>query len=235
MELRFAGHYDAPMGVLVVGDDASAVELLAASLMADGFVVAAGSVGTSLHQRLYRRDSDAIVFDLRRLSSDIVEAISELRARELWTPILVAVGSSERSELSRVLEAGADDYLAKPVPHGEIAARLRALIRRASVPRWAPLECGTVVLTPDAAEINVAGESVKLSPRERSLLQLLLRRRMQIVTRDEILADVFGYDFNPRTNLIDVQITRLRHKLASGGITIEAIRGQGFRLKPTNP
>jgi DNA-binding response OmpR family regulator len=223
------------MGVLVVGDEASAIERLAASLTADGFVVAASSVGTNLHQRLYRRDSDAIVFDLRRLYSDIVDSISELRAHGFWTPILVAVGTGDRDELSRVLDAGADDYLAKPVPHEEIAARLRALIRRASAPRWAPLECGAVVLTPDVAEINVAGESVKLSPRERSLLQLLLRRRMQIVSREEILADVFGYDFNPRTNLIDVQITRLRQKLASGGIMIEAIRGQGFRLKPTGP
>jgi DNA-binding response OmpR family regulator len=225
----------APMGVLVVGDDASALEQLADSLTADGFVVAASSLGMNLHQRLYRRDSDAIVFDLRRLYSEILESISGLRARGLWTPILIAVGSSERSELTQALDAGADDYLAKPVPHEDIAARLRALIRRASAPRWAPLECGAVVLTPDAAEINVAGEPVKLSPRERSLLQLLLRRRMQIVTREEILADVFGYDFKPRTNLIDVQITRLRHKLASGGITIETIRGQGFRLKPTSP
>jgi DNA-binding response OmpR family regulator len=223
------------MGVLVVGDDVSEVERLAVSLTADGFVVDPDLLGTNLRQRLYRRDSDAIVFDLRRLYDDIVEAISEVRARGLWTPILVAVDSQARDELSRVLDAGADDYLAKPIPTCDIAARLRALIRRASRPRWAPLECGSVVLTPDVAEINVAGESVKLSPRERSLLQLLLRRRMQIVSRKEILADVFGYDFNPGTNLIDVQIARLRHKLASGGITIEAVRGQGFRLKPSHP
>ena len=99
-----------------------------------------------------------------------------------------------------------------------------------AAPRWAQLACGKVVLPAEERHAIVDGRPVKLSPRERALLEILLRRRGQIVPREEILPAAFGYDFDPGTNLVDVHVAHLRGKLEGGGVSIESVRGVGYRL-----
>ena len=109
---------------------------------------------------------------------------------------------------------------------------MRALLRRAAAPRWAPLACADVRLDPATAGATVGERVVALSPRERALLELFLRRQGEVVGRLEILRDAFGYDFDPGTNVIDVHVAHLRRKLQPSAVKLETIRGMGFRLRP---
>jgi DNA-binding response OmpR family regulator len=129
------------------------------------------------------------------------------------------------------LDAGADDYLVKPFELAELIARLRALVRRSTTPRLASLQLGDLNVHADDPCVQIGARSVALSPREHALLQHLVRRAGQIAGRSEILSAVFGYSFDPGTNLIDVHVAHLRRKLAGANVQLETVRGQGFRLR----
>ncbi|MCA9682808.1 MAG: winged helix-turn-helix transcriptional regulator, partial [Myxococcales bacterium] len=105
-----------------------------------------------------------------------------------------------------------------------------ALIRRARAPRWAPLICGDLELLDNPRQVRVGERVVQLSPRERSLLEVLVRRQEEVVSRAEIFKLVFGYEFDPGTNVIDVHVAHLRKKLAGGGPQLRTVRGAGFML-----
>ena len=147
-----------------------------------------------------------------------------LRAAKVHVPILVLTARDAVEARVAALDRGADDYLVKPFAFAELVARIGALVRRAGGPRWAPT--GDVPITMrDDLVVEAGGKSVTLSPREHALLGCLLRRRGEVVTRAEILREAFGYDFDPRTNVIDVHLTHLRKKLASFPIALETVRG----------
>jgi DNA-binding response OmpR family regulator len=148
-------------------------------------------------------------------------------------PILVLTARDAIESRVTALDRGADDYLVKPFAFAELLARLRALLRRAAAPRWAPLACGEIALDPD--RLTVRGAAVALSPRERALFEVLLRRRDEVVPRAEILREVFGYAFDPGTNLIDVHVAHLRRKLPADAGKIETVRGVGYRFRPRTP
>jgi DNA-binding response OmpR family regulator len=171
-----------------------------------------------------------MVLDLGLPDMDGIEVLSRARADGLVLPILVLTARDAVESRVRALEAGADDYLVKPFAFAELLARLRALLRRAASPRWAPLACADLRLDPGTAGAHVGGREVPLSPRERSLLEFLLRRQGEIVGRAEILREVFGYDFDPGTNVIDVHLAHLRRKIDSSTVKLETVRGVGFRL-----
>jgi DNA-binding response OmpR family regulator len=139
-----------------------------------------------------------------------------------------AIGGKARVD---ALERGADDYLVKPFEYAELLARLRALLRRAAAPRWAPLSYNGLVLDPIELDITIGAQRVRLSPREHALLALFLRRKGELLRRDDILVQVFGYHFEPGTNLVSVHIANLRKKLRDAPIVIDAVRGVGYRLR----
>jgi DNA-binding response OmpR family regulator len=220
------------MLVALVGSDVVGGAALKQDLERQGFTVELVPTGAAALARFARRDLDAAVVDMGLSDMDGVQVIAAVRGAGMWAPILVTTVSGEVGERVRALEAGADDYAVKPLASAELVARLRALGRRAAAPRWAPLACGKIVLGAEGEGAMVDGRPVNLSPRERGLLEVLLRRRGQVVSRDEILTEVFGYEFNPGTNLINVHVARLRRKIAGGRVAIETLRGIGFRLKP---
>jgi two-component system, OmpR family, response regulator len=219
------------MLVAIVDPEHSDAIRLETELDRSGITVETALTGGEALSRFTRRDLDAAIVHADLPDMRGVELIAALRDSGIWAPIVIVTASSEPEELVDALEAGADDYMVKPLAIPELVARLHALTRRAAAPRWAPLACGEVVLDADAHQVRVQGQPVRLSPRELALFELLMRRRGQLVQRDEILAEVFGYQFNPGTNVLDVHVAHLRRKLEGGGVTIETVRGAGFRLR----
>ena len=218
------------MKVLLVEDNRRLVRSLTEGLAEEGIAVSATGRGEEAIALAQRGDADLVLLDLGLPDLDGLEVLARVRGAGLHVPVLVLTARDAVESRTAALDAGADDYLVKPFAFAELLARVRALVRRAAGPRWAPLEAPGVVVEPDLT-VRAGGRSIALSPREHALLAYLVRRRGEVVSRVEVLRDVFGYGFDPGTNLVDVHLTHLRRKLAGTSITIETIRGSGFRLE----
>ena len=224
------------MTLLIVEDNATLSASLKKGLTEDGYEVDTADTGGAARSRLLDRpDVDAIVLDLGLPDIDGTELLAQLRERGINAPVLVLTARDAVSSRVAALEKGADDYLVKPFEYAELLARIRALLRRAAAPRWAPLSCNGLVLDPTELVITIGAKPVRLSPREHALLALFLRRKGELLRREDVLLQVFGYNFEPGTNLVNVHITNLRKKLKDGPVIIEAVRGVGYRLRPREP
>jgi len=221
--------------LLIVEDNATLSASLAKGLTEDGYQVDTADSGNAALRRLDRPDVDAIVLDLGLPDIDGIALLAQLRERGINAPVLVLTARDAVSSRVAALEQGADDYLVKPFEYAELLARIRALLRRAAAPRWAPLSCNGLVLDPTELVIAVGADRVRLSPREHALLALFLRRKGELLRREDVLFQVFGYNFEPGTNLVNVHIANLRKKLRGGPVVIEAVRGVGYRLRPREP
>jgi len=221
--------------LLIVEDNATLSASLAKGLTEDGYVVETADSGNAALRRLDRADIDAIVLDLGLPDIDGIALLAQLREREINAPVLVLTARDAVSSRVAALEQGADDYLVKPFEYAELLARIRALLRRAAAPRWAPLSCNGLVLDPTELVIAIGADKVRLSPREHALLALFLRRKGELLRREDVLLQVFGYNFEPGTNLVNVHIANLRKKLRAGPVVIEAVRGVGYRLRAREP
>jgi len=221
--------------LLIVEDNATLSASLSNGLREDGYEVEAVATGAGALQRLDRQDIDVVVLDLGLPDLDGGQVLSQLRGRGINVPVLVLTARDAVSARVAALEQGADDYLIKPFEYAELLARIRALLRRAAAPRWAPLSCNGLVLDPTELEITVGANRVRLSPREHALLALFLRRKGELLRREDILLQVFGYNFEPGTNLVNVHIANLRKKLGAGPVVIDAVRGVGYRLRASEP
>ena len=223
------------MTLLIVEDNATLSASLAKGLTEDGYEVDTADTGDAAARRLERSDIDAIVLDLGLPDIDGIDLLAQLRERGINAPVLVLTARDAVSSRVAALEQGADDYLVKPFEYAELLARIRALLRRAAAPRWAPLSCNGLVLDPTELVITVGADRVRLSPREHDLLELFLRRKGELLRREDVLLQVFGYNFEPGTNLVNVHIANLRKKLRAGPVVIEAVRGVGYRLRAREP
>jgi DNA-binding response OmpR family regulator len=221
------------VALLIVEDNATLSASLTKGLREDGYAVEAVGTGAAALRRLERQDIDVVVLDLGLPDIDGSEVLIQLRTRGINAPVLVLTARDAVTSRVEALEHGADDYLIKPFEYAELLARIRALVRRAAAPRWAPLSCNGLVLDPTELEITVGAHRVRLSPREHALLALFLRRKGELLRREDILLQVFGYNFEPGTNLVNVHIANLRKKLGAGPVVIDAVRGVGYRLRPS--
>lgn len=218
------------MRVLLIEDNERLVAALAQGLREEGIdVVAAGDGATAL-ERVARADLDLVVLDLGLPDRDGIDVLRDLRRGRSHVPVLVLTARDAVESRVQALDLGADDYLLKPFAFAELLARIRALSRRAAGPRWSPKLEGVLVLD-DEHGVQFADQRVLLSPREHALLGYLLRRRGEVVSRGDILREVFGYVADPGTNAIDVHLTHLRRKLAGTPVTLETVRGAGIRAK----
>jgi len=217
--------------ILLVEDNVRLTRLLAKGLTEESFVVDAVGRGRAAEERLAGGGIDLAIVDLGLPDIDGLEVVASTRRRRIAVPILVLTARDAVAARVQALELGADDYLVKPFAFEELVARIRALLRRASAPRWAPLALADVVLEANENVVVVAGAQVALTPKQHAILALLLRRRGEVVTRTDILAEVFGYQFDPGTNLVDVHVANLRRKIdRSAAVRIETVRGRGYRL-----
>ena len=218
------------MTVLLVEDNVRLAASLTRGLVEAGFEVAAVTLGAEALAHLERHHVEAVVLDLGLPDLDGLEVLGRLRASGHAVPVLVLTARDAISARVAALDRGADDYLVKPFAFAELLARLRALVRRAAGPRWGALAFGDVSLGPDLTDVRAAGRPILLTPRERALLELLVRRGGDTCGRAELLREVFGYDFDPGTNVVEVHVAHLRRKLGGARAHVETVRGVGYRL-----
>jgi two-component system, OmpR family, copper resistance phosphate regulon response regulator CusR len=219
------------MRVLIVEDEPLIARFLARGLRSEGYTVGVAGNGEIAIRRLEQRACDLVILDLMLPDVDGFEVLREVSGRRLGVPVLVL--SARRSVETKVaaLDAGASDYLAKPFALDELLARVRALLRRgpADAARPAGDAPAFTLDGPGHALRTADGVRMPLSEREYALLEYLSRTPNQIVSRERILNAVWEYQFDPRSNVVDVYVGRLRRKLEPA-VHIETVRGGGYRL-----
>jgi DNA-binding response OmpR family regulator len=222
------------MRALLVEDDAVLAEFVGGGLREAGFVVDHEADGTAGLSAALTRPYDVAVIDLMLPGRDGLSIIDEMRKRRVTTPVLIL--SARRSVDDRVsgLQAGGDDYLTKPFAFAELLARVQALVRRST--QAAP----ATTLTLHDLEVDLlsrrvtrAGKEIELRPREFTLLELLLRNAGKVVSKTMILSHVWGYRFDPQTNVVDVLVSRLREKIDRPfeRTLLHTVRGVGYVLR----
>lgn len=221
------------MKILAVEDDALTLALLVSSLGEAGHEVdQAGDGHTGL--TLARGTAhDVAVIDRMLPGIDGLELVRRLRAAGVQTPVLFLTTMGGISDRVDGLEAGGDDYLVKPFAFAELLARIHALARRPPLGRVETvLHAAGIELDLVTRRVSRAGQAVDLQPREFSLLEFLMRNAGQIVTRRQLLESVWGFHFDPKTNIVETHMSRLRAKLNSSGEPdpIETVRGAGYLL-----
>jgi two-component system OmpR family response regulator len=220
------------MRVLVVDDERRLAAGPRNGLEAEGFAVDVALDGDDGLWMAREHPYDAIVLDILLPGINGYKLCGTLRQDGIWTPILMLTAKGGEWDEVEGLDTGADDYLTKPFSYAVLVARLRALLRRGARERPAVLEAGDLRLDPAARRAWRGQAEVELTPRELALLEFLLRRRGEVVSKREILQHVWDDDFEGDPNIVEVYVRRLRGKLDRpfGRQTIQTIRGAGYRL-----
>jgi DNA-binding response OmpR family regulator len=218
--------------VLVVEDDAEIADVLRRSLRQEGYEVKTSTDGIDALDVATGFVPDLVVLDLGLPRLDGVEVCRRLRA-EGDVPILMLTARAETEDRVGGLDSGADDYLVKPFERTELLARIRALLRRRPPRGAALLEVADLTLNPDTREVSRGGRELELTNREFELLEYLMRNERLVVSREQLLDDVWGYDPTAATNTIDVFVSNLRRKLEADGEPrlLHTKRGAGYVLK----
>ncbi len=218
--------------VLVVDDDPRILSMMRRVLEVDGYSVAVAPDGLEAIDILRSDDTDLVILDVMLPGSDGFEVCRTIR-RESGVPILMLTARDEATDKVTGLDCGADDYVVKPFNPDELLARVRALLRRLQPRQTEVLRFQDVEVVPSAREASRDGERLELTAREFELLELFLRHPRQVLTREQILQEVWGFDYLGDSNLVDVRIKYLRDKLEAGGRArvIQTVRGAGYALR----
>ena len=198
----------------------------------EGFAVDHATTGNDAQTLAFVNDYDAIVLDLGLPDRNGLTVLQALRKDGRTTPVIVLTGSNDSATTVRALDAGADDYLKKPIVIEEFRARMRALVRRGGATRSEQLAAGNVVVNRLTRQVLVDGKECALTAKEFQLLEHFIMHQGQVVTRTQLLEKVWDMHFDPGSNVVDVHVTRLRKKLESStaSVKITARRGMGFVL-----
>jgi two-component system, OmpR family, response regulator len=219
--------------LLLIEDDRETAEEIRAELRDNGFDVDWAADGLTGLDRARAADADAMVIDRMLPGMDGLTIIEALRYEGVRTPVLVLSALGAVDDRVRGLRAGGDDYLTKPFATMELIARLEALLRRPADSRATTLRVGQLRLDLIERTAKRGDRVIELLPREFRLLEYMMRRKDQMLTRGMLLEEVWNYKFTPQTNLVDVHMSRLRHKvdLAHEPPMIHNVRGAGFILR----
>jgi two-component system OmpR family response regulator len=221
------------MRVLVIEDEPKMAALVARGLREEGHAADVASRGEDGLWMANSAPYDAIVLDVMLPGLDGFATCRRLREQGTWTPVLMLTARDAVPDRVAGLDAGADDYLLKPFSFSELLARLRALVRRAPGERPTQLEAGDLRLDPAARRVWRGETELELSAKEFALLELMLRRRGQALSRAQILEGAWDLGFESRSNLVDVYVRYLRDKIDRpfGRRSIETVRGVGYRFR----
>ena len=221
------------MKILLVEDEAEIGELIKTGLEKEEFSVDYCKDGDSGMEHAMSNSYDAIVLDVMLPGKSGLEILKMVRAGQNNVPIIIITARGETEDRIEGLDLGADDYLPKPFFVEELIARLRAIWRRSSETGMSVLTVGTLSANLMTREVVRSGRQIEMTPKEFSLLAFLMRAPGRVLTRTQILEQVWGYHFDPGTNLVDVYIRRLRSKIDFDGEIplIETLRGVGYRMQ----
>jgi two-component system OmpR family response regulator len=221
------------MRVLLVEDETSLAETLAAGLRADGFAVDVALDGVDGLARAQATGYDAIVLDIMLPGASGYEVVRRLRGAGVWIPVLMLTAKDGEYDEADALDLGADDYLTKPFSYVVLLAHLRAVIRRGAPERPVALTAGDLVLDPATRTCRRGTTGIELTPREFAVLEYLMRRCEQVVSKAEIMANVWDTFYDGDPNVVEVYVGYLRRKIDApfGRRSIDTVRGAGYRLR----
>ncbi len=222
------------MRAVIIEDDVTIAEFVARGLREAGFAVDHAADGESGLELTTSSPYDVAIVDLMLPKLDGLSVIAAMRRRNLRTPVLILSARHTVDDRVKGLETGGDDYLTKPFAFPELLARVQALIRRATgAPSSTHLTVGDLTLDLMTRRATRQGRDIELRPREFALLEYLMRNTGRVVSKTMILSHVWDYNFDPRTNVVDVLVFRLREKIDKGfePKLIHTVRGIGYGLK----
>lgn len=221
------------MHILYIEDEARIANFVCAGLKEQGFVVDYIDNGDEGYYRAMENEYDVIVLDIMLPGKDGLAILKSLRRAGRNLPVILLTARNELDDRLEGLNLGADDYLSKPFFVEELIARIHAVIRRISGERQNILRVGSLTLDRITREVTCNHQLVELTTREFNLLEYLMRSPGRVFTRTQILEHVWGYDFNPNTNLVDVCVQRLRKKIEkiAGDSWIDSVRGVGYSFR----
>ncbi|TNC26886.1 response regulator transcription factor [Amycolatopsis alkalitolerans] len=216
------------MRILVIEDEQAFAETLRKGLTAEGFTVEVAHTGPDGLWLAGEHTYDVIVLDIMLPGLSGYAVLKSLRQRENWTPVLMLTAKDGEYDEADAFDLGADDYLTKPFSYVVLVARLRALLRRGAPERPAVLTLGELSLDPAARTVHRGQEEIELTAREFGLLEFLLRRRGEALSKHEILTHVWDAHYDGDENIVEVYVGYLRRKIGPG--FIQTLRGVGYRL-----
>jgi DNA-binding response OmpR family regulator len=220
------------MRILVAEDDAPLADFLRQRLVQEQFAVQLAADGIEAQRLATNQAFDLVILDLNMPGTVGLDVLRSIRSRKPDLPVMMVTGSTMVEERVRGLDAGADDYVAKPFAFAELAARIRAVLRRGNRPANAVLTVADLALDRVSHAVQRAGHNIELSPKEFGLLEYLMRHAGQPVTRTAIVEQVWKLNFDTMTNVVDVYINYLRRKVDTGyeHSLIRTVRGVGYQI-----
>jgi len=216
------------MNILIVEDEARIASFVERGLKAEGFAVTIASDGTSGYALACQDEVDLVILDLMLPGLSGEEVLQRLRARRPDVPVIVLTARDAVEDRVRNLNAGADDYLTKPFSFAELLARVHARLRSRDQASSTELVVGGLRLDLRTRNARLDGREVVLTSREFALLETFMRHPGQVLSQVQLMDRVWGYDFDPGSNVVEVYVGYLRRKLGKG--TIDTVRGAGYRL-----
>ena len=221
------------MRILIVEDEEKVASFIRKGLEQSAYSVDVVSNGEDALTHAAAMEYDAIVLDLMLPGMDGLQVVKTLRERGSDVPVLALTARGTLEDRVKGLDAGCDDYLPKPFSFDELLARLRALLRRAGTVRTPVMEFAGLILDPATRTVTREGKRIELTNREYALLELLLRHPQQVMTRTQLIENVWGYDFDPSSNVLEVYMNFLRKKIDAGFSRklLHTVRGVGYVLK----
>jgi len=215
--------------ILIAEDEVHIASFLEKGLTANGFSTSIAVDGVSAAATARDADFDLMILDLGLPERDGFDVLAELRARGERLPVIVLTARDAVPDRVAGLELGADDYVTKPFSFEELLARVRARLRDDRNEESTMLRAGDVTLDLRTRRADVDGSSIELTAREFSLAETFMRHAGQVLSREQLLSHVWGYDFDPGSNVVEVYVRYLRRKL--GDDRIETVRGMGYRFR----
>jgi two-component system, OmpR family, response regulator len=218
-----------PVNVLVVQNEAQIASFIKRGLEAEGFAVRTACDGAEGLRLTSSSQFDLIILDLLLPSVSGEEVLTRMREGGSSVPVIVLTAKDAVSDRVANLEAGADDYLTKPFSFAELLARVRARLRTADQAEATAISHGAVTLDLHAREVRIDGRSVELTAREFALLETFMHHRGEVLSQPQLLDQVWGYDHEPSSNVVEVYVAYLRKKLRPD--VVETVRGMGYRFR----
>ncbi|HEV8025343.1 MAG TPA: response regulator transcription factor [Candidatus Nanopelagicales bacterium] len=218
------------MAILIVEDEQGIVSFVRRGLESAGYTVVVASDGVDGLAMAMLPDVELVILDLGLPGIPGEEVLRRLRAQRPTVPVIVLTAKDSVTDRVSNLEAGADDYLMKPFSFSELLARVRARLRTSGQSRSDTIAAGNLVLDLGARTVSVEEQTLSLSAREFALLEVLARNPKRVLSREQLLDMVWGYDFDGSSNVVEVYVGQLRRKI--GSERIETVRGVGYKLQP---